>query len=246
MSLLDSPSRPLSRWLVFCDECGDHSLVKIDPDFPLFLLSLVLVDRREYAERIVPALARFKLDWFDHEGINLHSYEIRKAKGPFALLSHRPWRESFNEHLSRLMTDLPYRAFCVAVRKDALVKRHGIEADNPYDLALAQGVDAVHAWIEGHGGGAAAWVAEARGKREDRDLASTWKHLHAFGLQAYLGETLEFVPGSDNVAGIQLADLIGHPVARHVLNPEGPHRAFEVIEPHLRNGMATRCWVELP
>ncbi|QQS03413.1 MAG: hypothetical protein IPK50_13995 [Fibrobacterota bacterium] len=63
----------MSRWLVFCDECGDHSLVKINPEFPLFLLSLVLVDREEYATRIIPALARFKLDWFDHEGVNLHS-----------------------------------------------------------------------------------------------------------------------------------------------------------------------------
>jgi hypothetical protein len=238
--------RPLSRWLVFCDECGDHSLAKIDPEFPLFLLSLVLVDRHEYAERIVPALSRFKLDWFDHEGVNLHSYEIRKAKGPFALLSHRPWREAFNDQLGRLMADLPYRAFCVAVRKDSLLRKHGLEAGNPYDLALARGVEAVHAWIEGHEGGVASWVAEARGKREDRELASTWKHIQAFGASGGLKETLEFVPGSDNVAGIQFADLIGHPVARHILNPEKPHRAFDVVEPHLRSGRSARSWVELP
>ncbi len=87
----------MSRWLVFCDECGDHSLGKINPEFPLFLLSLVLVDREEYVTRIVPSLARFKLNWFDHEGVNLHSYEIRKAKGPFALLSYRSWREEFHD-----------------------------------------------------------------------------------------------------------------------------------------------------
>ncbi len=109
-----------------------------------------------------------------------------------------------------------------------------------------KGVEAVHAWIESHGGGAAAWVAEARGKREDRDLASTWRHIHAFGPPAYQAESLEFVPGSDNVAGIQLADLIGYPVARRVLNPECPHRAFEVVEPHLRNGLGSRGWMELP
>jgi hypothetical protein len=246
MPSLDAQSRPLSRWLVFCDECGDHSLAKINPEFPLFLLSMVLVDRREYAERIVPALSQFKLDWFDHEGINLHSYEIRKAKGQFAILSNRSWREAFNEQLGRLMAELPYRSFCVAVRKDALLKKHGLESDNPYDLALERGVEAVHAWIEGHGGGAAAWVAEARGKREDRELALTWRRIHSFGPSKSNEETLEFVPGSDNVAGIQLADLIGYPVARHILYPDRPHRAFDVVEPHLRNGLRSGAWVELP
>jgi hypothetical protein len=32
-----------SRFIAFFDECGDHSLSKIDKDFPLFLLSTVFV-----------------------------------------------------------------------------------------------------------------------------------------------------------------------------------------------------------
>lgn len=231
---------------MFCDECGDHSLSKIDADFPLFLLSLVLVDREEYARRIVPALARFKLDWFDHEGINLHSYEIRKIREPFAFLSRREWRDDFHSQLAALISDLPYRVFIVAVRKDSLVARHGIEAGNPYDLALSQGLCVVHTWVEGHGGGNVAWVAESRGKRENRELASTWDEIHRNYPGMPSSETLEFVPGSDNVAGLQLADLVGYPVARHILNPDRVNRAFEVIEPHLRNGLIARSWILLP
>ena len=134
----------------------------------------------------------------------------------------------------------------MAVRKDSLVARHGIEAGNPYDLALAQGLCAVHTWVEGHGGGNVAWVAESRGKRENRELASTWDEIHRNYPGMPSSETLEFVPGSDNVAGLQLADLVGYPVARHILNPDRVNRAFEVIEPHLRNGLIARSWILLP
>ena len=36
-----------SRFIAFFDECGDHSLTKIDEDFPLFLLCTVVVEREE-------------------------------------------------------------------------------------------------------------------------------------------------------------------------------------------------------
>jgi hypothetical protein len=89
-----------SRFIAFFDECGDHSLSKIDKDFPLFLLSTVVVERQAYAEEIIPDLAAFKLRYFAHEGINLHSREIRKAEGPFVLLQNAALRAGFQ----RLMT----------------------------------------------------------------------------------------------------------------------------------------------
>ena len=72
-----------SRFLAFFDECGDHSLDKIDRDFPLFVLALVLVERSVYQNQILPEFNQFKLRYFNHEGINLHSRDIRLAVGPF-------------------------------------------------------------------------------------------------------------------------------------------------------------------
>ncbi|HDY65025.1 MAG TPA: DUF3800 domain-containing protein [Phycisphaerae bacterium] len=69
-----------SKYIAFIDECGDHSLTKIDRDFPLFVLSLVLVKRNDYSETILPAINRLKLRYWDHEGVNLHSHDIRKAE----------------------------------------------------------------------------------------------------------------------------------------------------------------------
>ena len=45
-----------SRFIAFFDECGDHSLDKIDVDFPLFVLSTVLIERADYINIVVPEL----------------------------------------------------------------------------------------------------------------------------------------------------------------------------------------------
>ena len=65
-----------SEHLAFPDECGDHSLTKIDKDFPIFVLSLVLLRRRDYQEQVLPAINSLKLEYWDHEGVNLHNRRI--------------------------------------------------------------------------------------------------------------------------------------------------------------------------
>ncbi|HQF55567.1 MAG TPA: DUF3800 domain-containing protein [Fibrobacteria bacterium] len=155
-------------------------------------------------------------------------------------------REVFHGQLAALMSTLPYRAFLVAVRKDLLVARHGTDAENPYDLALLKGVRSIREWVAVHGGGDVAWIAEARGKREDRQLAATWSILHLVPSEEASPESLEFVPAHDNVAGLQLADLVGYPVARRILNPERLNQAFEVVRTHLCGGQEAGLWTLLP
>ena len=72
-----------ARYLAFFDECGDHSMEKIDRDFPLFVLALVVMEREAYRDQALPEFNGFKLRYFSHEGINLHSRDIRLATGPF-------------------------------------------------------------------------------------------------------------------------------------------------------------------
>ena len=50
----------------------------------LFVLSTIIIERDHYAHKIVPALARLKLRYWPHEGVNLHTRDIRKALADFA------------------------------------------------------------------------------------------------------------------------------------------------------------------
>jgi hypothetical protein len=85
-----------SDYLIFADESGDHGLSTIDPQFPVFALVFCMVAKNEYLNRIVPAIQKLKLDFWGHDQIILHEHDIRKEKGPFAILrTNREMRESF-------------------------------------------------------------------------------------------------------------------------------------------------------
>ena len=128
-------STPLeSRFIAFFDECGDHSLEKLDQDFPLFVLSSVVVERGAYTDTVVPSLTRLKLNFWDHEGVNLHSRDIRKAHGDFAFLQIAARRQAFLGALSGILETLPFTLFITAVHKQTHRDRYGVKATNPYDI----------------------------------------------------------------------------------------------------------------
>lgn len=78
----------------------------------------------------------FKLRHWDHEGINLHSWDICLSRGPFSMLLNAQVRSQFIAEVSGLTESLAFTLFVTAIRKSAHVARHDAEATNPYDLAL--------------------------------------------------------------------------------------------------------------
>lgn len=72
---------------------------KVDPTSPIFCLTLALFDANTHANKIVPAFTEFKFKYFGHDGVVLHSHEIRKSKGDFRILLNAATRTAF-------MTDL--------------------------------------------------------------------------------------------------------------------------------------------
>lgn len=229
-----------SRFIAFFDECGDHSLTKIDKDFPLFLLCTVIVERESYAKQIVTALAEFKLRYFAHEGINLHSREIRKAEGPFRILQNETLRKKFLEELSTLMQKLPFTLFITAIHKVAYTNRYGDGAKNPYDLALEYSFERILHFLEKQGENALPVIAESRGQQEDDALRASFYRLMTQGTYYNKAERFQklvcpisFRCKQDNIAGIQVADLCAHPTARHLLKPDVNNQAFDVVKPHI-------------
>ena len=249
--MLDSQGK--TEFIAFLDECGDHSLTKIDQDFPIFVLSLVLVNRGEYVSKIVPGLNGLKLRYWDHEGVNLHSSDIRKKFGPFTILQDPKRRVRFMSEMTDLMANLPYSLFIVCIQKDRLCKRY-VEAENPYELALKFVLERLVFWMEENNQIDLPIIAEARGRNEDKALEAAFHDLTTHGTR-YVSEgrfqarsfSVQFHNKLKNIAGIQLADLCAHPSARHVLKPKQPNRAFEAVQNHLcRNGNSPTGWKVFP
>lgn len=242
-----------SRFIAFFDECGDHSLEKIDADFPLFVLSTVIIERSDYVKVVVPELTRLKLRFWPHEGVNLHSRDIRKEHGDFAFMRVPAQRAAMIAAISELMTALPFTLFITAIRKQRHKDRYGQNAVNPYDMALSYTFERVLHFLEGVGETCLPVTAEARGKNEDNALEAAFLRIMTKGTGYNAADRfralhcpLTFRRKTDNIAGMQVADLCAHPAARKVLKPDQPNQAHEVIARHIYQRSGVSGWKVFP
>jgi hypothetical protein len=220
--------------LVFLDEAGDHSLDPVDQDFPVFVLVFMMCDENNYTDELVPAFTRFKVKYFGHDGIVLHSRDIRKALGDFAFLQLAERREAFHADLNELMAGADFHLIAVAIRKQSHKARYGRDCRNPYELALEFGMERLKSYLDELGQKQVTLLAEARGKNEDDALRLAFLQLLKSGSYYHQFKSidfdLKFVTKRANVLGHQIADLCAYPIARRVIDPRKSHRAFEIVQ----------------
>ena len=65
---------PYSDYVVFVDESGDHGLVSIDSDYPVFVLDFCVFRKEDYIQRVVPKVEAFKFEHFGHDLVVLHEH----------------------------------------------------------------------------------------------------------------------------------------------------------------------------
>ena len=102
--------------VMYLDESGDHSLDKIDPQYPVFVLGGVIVDRAYARTVIAPRLRELKEEFFDQEDISLHTLDIIRARNGFEILKDRVVREQFYAALNTLMRELDYMVVACAIK----------------------------------------------------------------------------------------------------------------------------------
>lgn len=74
--------------LLFLDESGDHSLEKIDEDYPIFVLGGVVVDRSYYRTVLEPRVRDLKEAIFGHGELILHTTDIIRGRNGFEALNN--------------------------------------------------------------------------------------------------------------------------------------------------------------
>lgn len=82
-----------SDFIVYADESGDHSLLKIDRNYPVFVLAFCIFRKKDYMSKAVPAVQKIKFDFFGHDMVVFHERDIRKEKGQFKCLNNATIRE---------------------------------------------------------------------------------------------------------------------------------------------------------
>jgi hypothetical protein len=231
--VVQAPSTPqrFSDFVVYVDESGDHSLVSIDPDYPVFVLALCVFHKRHFAEHIMPAVGKLKFNYFGHDSVVLHEHEIRKQKGQFAFLSHLPTRQEFMARLNAIMDASNFVLIACVVDKARMPRA----ADtNPYHVALDICLDALRNFLaeKGQADRKTHLVVECRGPKEDRELELEFRRIcdGANPANLTLPFDIVFADKRTNLVGLQLADLVARPVGIHHLRPQQRNQAFEVLQ----------------
>lgn len=224
------PADPVFR--LYVDESGDHSYSKLDDPWHrhLCLLGIWLRRRDTYSE-LVDGLTAIKRDIFgmdDDDPLVFHLADIKGRRGPFGLLRDSGRDARFGERLLALVERLDFTMVSAIVDKH---EHHTRYADpiHPYHFAMTAIVERYVLWLSEHRTCGDA-IAESRGKKEDRDLGAVFRSVATAGT-AYVGATacartltsrdLKLKKKEHNIAGLQLADLLAHPIRRAELISRG-------------------------
>jgi hypothetical protein len=230
--------------VLYLDESGDHNLRVIDPLYPVFVLGGVLIDEEYAAGEMEEEMRRFKRELFGRDDLILHTADITRNRNGFEQLKDSAFRARFYERLNELVRALRFEVLACAVKKRDYVQRHGISAADPYTVGLGVLVEQLcHVVGDVEQGGRI--IAEKRGPELDRQLDLSWETLKVRGAGEVTPRTvreriadLVHRHKRENVAGLQLADLVVTPIGRHVLGKR-VHEDFRVVEEKLRRKPAT-------
>ena len=225
--------KDFSDYIVFADESGDHGIKTINPENPIFVLAFCIFRKTDYISVVKQAIAKFKIDFWGHDLVVLHNHEIRKSKGEFLFLFNEELRRIFLHSLNEMVRTLPF-----SIAATAIDKRHlgnSMDPTNPYVLALGsclmQTIDFLRE--KGQQNLLTHIIVESRGKPEDQDLGIAFDQIANQEFPEPYPLSIRFAHKQTNSSGLQIADLVAHPISRHTLKRDQPNKAFDIVKEKL-------------
>lgn len=230
---VDNHESHFSKYIVYVDESGDHSLQSIDDQYPIFVLALCVFHKRHYSEVIVPALEKFKFNYFGHDQVVLHDNEIRKEKGAFTIFRNREEKSEFLNQLTNIIECSNFILISCTIDKRELAKQSEVKT-NSYHVALGFCIEALYEFLREKNQHVKKThvVVECRGKKEDGELELEFRRICDGNNRLGVNLPFEVLFSDKKVmsSGLQLADLVARPIGLDFLKPEQDNRAFEVLK----------------
>lgn len=225
--------KSFSKYIVYVDESGDHSLTSIDTKYPIFVLAFCIFHKRHYWEKIVSELEAIKFEYFGHDQVVLHENEIRKEKGDFNIFANRIEKEQFLEKLTDILKQSNFILASCVINKNKFCQITETP-NNLYHTALMHCMLSLFDFLREKGEEKTLThvVVECRGAKEDRELELEFRRIcdgkNPRDLQ--LPFEIKFSDKKAMSSGLQIADLVARPIGLSELRPEQPNRSFEVLK----------------
>jgi len=215
---------------MFVDENG-HQELKGDLSNPnkRFLCLTGVIMRISDHPKLTADLDEIKIKHFGNKGVILHRRELISASPPFEALKDPTKRECFNREVLELVERTNFRIISVLIDKYKLSNLYGFRSQDPYALALEYLMQRYQYWLQEYCRRIQPCfgdiLAESRGGGEDRTTKATYQQIYngngynrlSDASLFYSSNEIKLKPKKDNIAGLQLVELLAHPARRYIL-----------------------------
>ena len=211
------------KYRLYIDEVGNSDINSSqNPNHRYLSLTGVILELDYVSTTVFPALESLKTKYFGShpdEPIILHRKELVNKKPPFASLNEPNIEQAFNKELLELLDQLDYIIITVVIDKLEHLQRYKVWRFDPYHYCLTVMVERYVLWLESQQFQGDV-MAESRGGKEDIRLKNSFEKVYIEGSDFVAPDKfatnltsrqLKVKPKSNNIAGLQLADLIAHP-----------------------------------
>ncbi|HEY2406758.1 MAG TPA: DUF3800 domain-containing protein [Polyangiaceae bacterium] len=225
--------KPESKRLrLYIDESGDHKPAREGDDFQKRYLCLVGVmfpmDSTIHVELESLKSRHFPAHHPD-DPICLHRRDIIDKTGPFRALRDPDKRQAFDDDILGFLRKHKYLVIGAVVDKVKHSTSPQKQSEHPYNFGLQLLLERYAGRLlhKGHQGDV---MAESRGRREDTLLRAEYIKVYDGGTRyqpaqqfqkALTSRELKLKGKGDNIAGLQIADLIAREVLIDVLSING-------------------------
>jgi hypothetical protein len=227
-------TRPRSQdeaYRLYIDESGDHVCKRLEEPSHRYLCLLGCwfkgADYRLFHADL-ESLKQRHLPHNPDDPLILHRDDLINRRGPFGVLREAGRAAAFDADLLQLVEQAHFRIVAVVIDKLRLTQDYPTPA-HPYHLAMGFMLQRYCGYLN-HISRCGDVMAESRGGVEDRLLKDSyertyergaWQRHAEFFQEALTSRQLKVKPKQANVAGLQLADVLGHPIKQSVLAGAG-------------------------
>lgn len=232
----------MSSYQLFLDESGTSSLKNIDPNFPVLVLTGLLISEATYSNLILRVNA-LKNKYFPGKSVILHRRDMRKYERGFEIFFDDKVKRKFYIELNAILSEIDYMLISSGIDKAKHIEQYGKLADDPYEIALTFVLERVVFEADNKQITGITTTIESRGKREDQIVANRYNQILYRGssqvtadrFQRLYSQEIHRKNKEDGEIGIEIADLCAYPIARHVISNNEPNPAYDVIKSKIRS-----------
>lgn len=213
---------------LYLDETGTQDITNVnDENNRYFSLCGAIMDVHISTGDAVNYMNIMKSKFFTpipDQPLIIHRSEIMNREGPFSVLKDPEIDSDFQRWLIRYLKVIQYKIICVVIDKRSMLRQEHWTEKNLYHFCLKIMLEKYIQWLE-RNNAMGDVIIERTGKREDKELEKVYDRVLAEGsdflsaekIQKYLtAKKLKMRHKYENIAGLQLVDLIANPAYRCV------------------------------